>query len=54
MMTNIDVGYWTAMVAAIALKIIGAILVWIVGRWLISLATRLLKAPPSFALLKAQ
>jgi hypothetical protein len=37
--------YWTGIAVAIALKVVGAILVWIVGRWLISLAMRLLRAP---------
>ena len=44
MPTNIDASYWTNLAVAIALKIVGAILVWLIGRWLISLAMRLLKA----------
>src|SRR5262245_27383400 len=44
MMANIDAGHWMGLIVAIALKIAGAILVWIIGRWLISLSMRLLKA----------
>ncbi len=41
---NVDVGYWSTLAAAIGLKIAGAILVWIVGRWLIGFAMRMLSA----------
>jgi len=44
MMTNIDSSYWMGIFVAIALKIAGAIIVWVVGRWLIGLAMRLLSA----------
>ncbi len=43
-MENIDVGYWTNIIVSVGLKIGGAIVVWAVGRWLISLAMRLLSA----------
>src|SRR6201988_5018277 len=43
-MQNIDVAYWTALVVNIGLKIGGAIIVWVIGRWLISLSMRLLTA----------
>jgi small conductance mechanosensitive channel len=42
MMSNIDATYWMNIVVAIALKIAGAIAVWVIGRWLIGLAMRLL------------
>ena len=44
MMTNIDSSYWMSIVVAITLKVLGAIVVWVVGRWLINLAMRLLSA----------
>lgn len=44
MMTSVDAGYWLGIVVAIGLKIGGAIVVWVIGRWLISLSMRLLSA----------
>jgi small conductance mechanosensitive channel len=44
MMGSIDATYWTGIVVAIALKVAGAIVVWVVGRWLIALAMKLLSA----------
>jgi small conductance mechanosensitive channel len=44
MTEDIDVGYWSALAATIGLKIAGAIAVWIIGRWLIGLAMRVLSA----------
>jgi len=43
-MMDVDVNYWGGIVATIALKIVGAILVWAIGRWLISMAMRLTSA----------
>ena len=44
MMNSIDATYWTSIVVAIALKVLGAIFVWVVGRWLIGMAMRMLSA----------
>lgn len=44
MMGNLDVNYWAELLVAIGLKIGGAIVVWVIGRWLIALAMRLLSA----------
>lgn len=44
MMTSVDASYWLGIVVAIGLKIGGAIVVWVIGRWLISLSMRLLSA----------
>src|SRR5262245_35970 len=44
MMNNIDTSLWMTIVVGVALKIAGAIVVWVVGRWLINLAMRLLSA----------
>jgi small conductance mechanosensitive channel len=44
MMGNVNVGYWSDIAINIGLKIAGAIVVWVVGRWLIGLAMRLLSA----------
>jgi len=44
MMSNVNVGYWSDILINIGLKIAGAIVVWVVGRWLIGLAMRLLSA----------
>jgi small conductance mechanosensitive channel len=43
-MGNVNVGYWSDILISIGLKIAGAIVVWVVGRWLIGLAMRLLSA----------
>ncbi|MGE0120065.1 MAG: mechanosensitive ion channel family protein [Dongiaceae bacterium] len=43
-MENVDIGYWSALLVSIGLKIAGAILVWAIGRWLIAFAMRLLSA----------
>ncbi len=43
-MENVDVGYWSALLVNIGLKIAGAIVVWAIGRWLIAFAMRLLSA----------
>jgi small conductance mechanosensitive channel len=43
-MPEVNVAYWSDIVLTIGLKIAGAIVVWIVGRWLIGLAMRLLSA----------
>jgi small conductance mechanosensitive channel len=43
-MGNVNVGYWSDILINIGLKIAGAIVVWVVGRWLIGLAMRLLSA----------
>ena len=39
---NIDLQRWQDVAIAVGLKVAGAILVWIVGRWLIGLAVRVL------------
>ncbi|HEX6118676.1 MAG TPA: mechanosensitive ion channel family protein [Dongiaceae bacterium] len=44
MIGNVDFGYWTGILVSVGLKVLGAIVVWIVGRWLISLSMRLLSA----------
>lgn len=44
MMTSVDAGYWMGIAVTIGLKIGGAIVVWVIGRWLISLSMRLLSA----------
>lgn len=43
-MGNVDVNYWAELLVGIGLKIGGAIVVWVIGRWLIALAMRLLSA----------
>jgi len=43
-MTSVDANYWLGIVVTIGLKIGGAIVVWVIGRWLISLSMRLLSA----------
>jgi small conductance mechanosensitive channel len=43
-MENVDVGYWSALLVNVGLKIAGAIVVWGIGRWLIAFAMRLLSA----------
>jgi len=43
-MTSDDAGYWLGIAVTIGLKIGGAIVVWVIGRWLISLSMRLLSA----------
>ena len=43
-MLNINVEYWTDIVVGVGLKVLGAIAVWVIGRWLIGLAMRLLAA----------
>lgn len=42
MINNIDAGQWGNIAIAFGLKVGGAIIVWVVGRWLIALAMRLL------------
>jgi small conductance mechanosensitive channel len=44
MMPDVNVSYWTEIIFAIGLKVVGAVVVWLVGRWLIGLAMRLLSA----------
>ena len=44
MPANVNVEYWTDILITVGLKIVGAIVVWVVGRWLIHLAMRLLSA----------
>src|SRR5215470_10149272 len=44
MMGNVNMQYWAELLVAIGLKILGAIVVWVIGRWLIALAMRLLSA----------
>src|SRR5262249_6543384 len=44
MMSNMDIGHWTDLIVAIGLKVAGAIVVWVIGRWLIGLSMRLLSA----------
>jgi small conductance mechanosensitive channel len=44
MIENLDTGYWAGIAVDVGLKIGGAIVVWAIGRWLISLAMRLLSA----------
>jgi small conductance mechanosensitive channel len=44
MMGNVDMQYWAALLVGIGLKLLGAIAVWIIGRWLIGLSMRLLSA----------
>ena len=39
---NVDLQRWSDVAVALGLKAVGALLVWIVGRWLIGLAVRLL------------
>ena len=43
-MGNVNIGYWSDILIGIGLKVAGAIVVWVVGRWLISLSMRLLSA----------
>ena len=43
-MLNVNVEYWTDIVVGVGLKVLGAIAVWVIGRWLIGLAMRLLAA----------
>jgi small conductance mechanosensitive channel len=44
MFGNFDIEHWSGIVLAIGLKVLGAIVVWVIGRWLISLSMRLLSA----------
>jgi small conductance mechanosensitive channel len=44
MMGNVDISHWTDLIVAIGLKVAGAIVVWVAGRWLIALSMRLLSA----------
>ena len=44
MPTNVNIEYWTDILFTVGLKIVGAIVVWVVGRWLIHFAMRLLSA----------
>jgi small conductance mechanosensitive channel len=44
MMPEVNISYWTDIAMTVGLKIIGAIVVWLVGRWLIGLAMRLISA----------
>src|SRR5262245_31765369 len=37
-----QLGYWTTAIASFGLRALGAIVLWFIGRWLISLAARLL------------
>ena len=41
---NIDLEHWQDVAVAFGLKALGALIVWIVGRWLISMATNLMTA----------
>lgn len=41
---NADLQHWQDLAVGVGLKVLGAILVWIIGRWLIGLALRLLVA----------
>jgi small conductance mechanosensitive channel len=43
-MGNVNAGYWSDIAISIGLKVAGAIVVWVIGRWLIGLAMRLLSA----------
>jgi small conductance mechanosensitive channel len=43
-MGNVNIGYWTDVVVSVGLKVAGAIVVWVIGRWLIALSMRLLSA----------
>src|SRR4029453_4265737 len=43
-MLNVNIEYWPDIVVGVGLKVLGAIAVWIIGRWLIGLAMRLLTA----------
>ena len=40
--SNVNVGAWTAVVGAVLLKIVGAIVLYMIARWLIGFAVRLL------------
>ena len=44
MMGNVNIGHWSDILIGIGLKIVGAIVVWVIGRWLIALSMRLLSA----------
>jgi small conductance mechanosensitive channel len=44
MMANVNIGYWTDILISVGLKVAGAIIVWVIGRWLIALSMRLLSA----------
>jgi small conductance mechanosensitive channel len=44
MTSNIDVSHWTDLIVGIGLKGVGAIIVWVAGRWLIGFSMRLLSA----------
>jgi small conductance mechanosensitive channel len=41
---NIDLEHWQDVAVTFGLKALGALIVWIVGRWLISMATNLMTA----------
>src|SRR5262245_32744762 len=43
-MGDVNIGYWADLLIGIGLKVAGAIVVWVVGRWLIGLSMRLLSA----------
>ena len=43
-MGNVNIGYWSDILISVGLKVLGAIIVWVIGRWLISLSMRLLSA----------
>lgn len=42
MLADINIEHWTDILVTVGLKVVGAIIVWVVGRWLISLSMRLL------------
>ena len=42
MLANVNIEHWTDILVTVGLKVVGAIIVWVVGRWLISLSMRLL------------
>lgn len=44
MLGNVNIEYWTDILVSVGLKVVGAILVWVIGRWLIALSMRLLSA----------
>lgn len=44
MFGNVDIEHWSGIILAIGLKILGAVVVWVIGRWLISMSMRLLSA----------
>lgn len=44
MFANVNIEHWTDILVTVGLKVVGAIVVWVVGRWLISISMRLLAA----------